>query len=76
MKCPKCNGDTKVTDSASNDTTVFRLRRCKECNYKFGTAELFSQNCGLTRREIAQEIYILKDLRSPKRKKTGGKKRK
>lgn len=40
MKCPKCNGNTKVTDSRCEDDCVNRRRVCLECGYRFSTIEV------------------------------------
>lgn len=41
MKCPYCNGSTKVTNSRShnNDLAVWRRRQCKNCSAIWSTDE-------------------------------------
>ena len=39
MRCPVCNGDVKVIDSASNANLVVRRRKCLNCDYLFFTSE-------------------------------------
>lgn len=40
MYCPKCgSNDTCVIDTRSYGGSVFRKRKCKECNAKFCTEE-------------------------------------
>lgn len=40
MTCPVCGGDTHVVDSRKPDCdVVLRLRKCKDCGYKFKTEE-------------------------------------
>lgn len=41
MKCPRCSvGTAWVIDSREKDGSVRRRRRCKECGYRFTTAEV------------------------------------
>ena len=41
MHCPKCKGDTAVTNTLHNDdlNEVYRRRKCKDCGYSFYTVE-------------------------------------
>ena len=40
MKCPKCGSENiKIIDSRSADTLVYRIRKCLDCEYRFGTKE-------------------------------------
>ena len=39
MRCPVCNGDVKVIDSASGANAVVRRRKCLNCNHTFHTSE-------------------------------------
>ena len=40
MKCIKCGGDTKVTDTRElTGTLCYRWRQCKKCGYRFKTFE-------------------------------------
>ena len=39
MTCPVCAGKTTVVDSASDCESVYRQRKCIECNHKFMTVE-------------------------------------
>ena len=39
MICPKCGGDVKVIDCASNETVMFRQKKCKQCGLNFMTEE-------------------------------------
>lgn len=42
MRCPICNGKTKVIDSRERSYLVYRYRdrKCVECGETFGTAEI------------------------------------
>lgn len=42
MNCPKCNGDTKVTGSITDEVSVERLRKCLNCGCSFTTSETLS----------------------------------
>lgn len=44
MKCPKCNGDTRVIDCVFNKykNEYYRTRQCKECEERFHTVEILS----------------------------------
>lgn len=41
MRCPKCNGKTRVIDNVYNPKTneSYRRRECKECGHNFYTTE-------------------------------------
>lgn len=41
MKCPKCNGKCRVTDTVQDreNNETLRERKCTECGHKFYTAE-------------------------------------
>lgn len=39
MLCPICKGETRVTSSASTDSTTVRERTCMDCLSRFYTAE-------------------------------------
>lgn len=41
MTCPVCGARTTVIDTASADVeSVYRMRKCKDCEYKFYTIEI------------------------------------
>lgn len=40
MNCPICGGITFVKDSRTDEDCVKRRRECKECGYRFSTAEI------------------------------------
>ncbi len=40
MKCPVCNGETKVTCSRATDNSVIRWRKCVDCKQSIYTEEL------------------------------------
>ena len=40
MKCPKCGGETAVSNTARTPETVYRERKCLECKYKIYTYEV------------------------------------
>lgn len=44
MNCPKCGGNTKVTDSRSDSKSVHRRRKCILCGNVFYTAETKSDS--------------------------------
>lgn len=44
MICPKCGGNTKVTDSRSTRFTVHRRRKCTLCGHIFYTAETIADS--------------------------------
>lgn len=40
MKCPKCEGKTKVIDTVHGSSNeVYRRRKCLECDHRFYTQE-------------------------------------
>lgn len=39
MKCPRCNGKTKVMRTRVEGRKVIRERGCKDCGYRFDTKE-------------------------------------
>lgn len=55
MKCPRCKGNTKVTNhskkSQINSTAPERYRVCIECGLKFKTREVIIHNYNFKRRE-------------------------
>ena len=44
MTCPVCGGKTTVFNSVSDCERVYRRRKCLECNYKFTTTEVESDD--------------------------------
>jgi len=40
MNCPKCEGQTKVIDTAAVYDSVIRRRECLSCGQRFFTEEL------------------------------------
>jgi len=46
MKCPKCgNNEHKVRDTDSDyDETIERLRKCRQCGFRFETQETYKNN--------------------------------
>lgn len=60
MNCPKCNGETAVTDSRSREDIVHRRRKCMVCGYRFGTDEIDSYKYKLLKdtKEIVVEKMI------------------
>lgn len=40
MKCPECNGKTKIIDTRADLDSVVRRRECSECGYRFTTTEV------------------------------------
>ena len=47
MKCIKCNGNTKVTETASTLLFVLRKRKCLECGNSFITREVIDNAVGM-----------------------------
>lgn len=39
MKCPSCEGTSKVLNSRIRSDHVYRLRKCIDCNCRFETEE-------------------------------------
>jgi transcriptional regulator NrdR family protein len=39
MTCPVCGGKTLIIHCFKDCESVYRRRRCKECNHVFNTAE-------------------------------------
>ena len=54
MVCPKCQGETKVLNCASNDETTYRLRKCLKCKNLFMTKEQISEDSD------KRTLYLLK----------------
>lgn len=40
MTCPKCNENTRVIDSKSDEDSTERRRECLVCGYRFSTVEI------------------------------------
>lgn len=49
MTCPVCGGRVIVIDSRPSEDSIYRRRRCIECDYRFSTIE------------IEADIYARKD---------------
>ena len=64
MKCPKCNGDTKVQCSRTDEEIVARLRKCKECGHHYYTVESKTKNAhdmfSMLEREYTSELKMKK----------------
>ena len=54
MVCPKCQGETKVLNCASNEEVVYRLRKCLKCKNLFMTKEQISEDSD------KRTLYLLK----------------
>ena len=54
MNCPVCGENTRVMDCRADCESVYRRRKCKECNYLFYTTESGSDGAYL--KEISNEI--------------------
>ena len=55
MTCPVCGARTTVIDTASADVEcVYRMRKCKDCEYKFYTIET---ECNNDNNENIRKIY-------------------
>ena len=39
MTCPRCGSRTRVIDSGTDGKMTYRYHKCKQCGYKFYTAE-------------------------------------
>lgn len=39
MKCPKCNVSAKVTLTREEDNIRYRVYKCPDCGFRFGTKE-------------------------------------
>ncbi|WP_418461870.1 hypothetical protein [Frisingicoccus sp.] len=40
MKCPKCNGETRIINSRLKEwNEVYRRRKCLGCGFRFSTME-------------------------------------
>lgn len=39
MICPRCGGNVKVVSCTSNETAMFRQKKCKQCGLTFMTRE-------------------------------------
>lgn len=57
MTCPVCGEKTTVCNSAADCECVYRMRKCKDCGYKFATTERESN-----------DSEILKQLRSDRKR--------
>ena len=54
MVCPKCQGETKVLNCASNEEVAYRLRKCLKCKNLFMTKEQISEDSD------KRTLYLLK----------------
>lgn len=61
MECPKCNGKTKVIDSGKYIGSVFRQRKCTECDYRFWTEENVSEDTMTIRSFLASKKAQYRD---------------
>ena len=52
MICPNCGGKTKVQETRGDGGTVFRVRKCRSCKFRFRTRE-----------EIGEDIIIQRIVR-------------
>ncbi len=43
MKCPLCQGKTRVLETRKADNFIKRRRECKECGYRFRTIETIKE---------------------------------
>ncbi len=66
MLCPICDGETIVSGSAGDETSVLRRRKCKSCGYIFMTIEICSYDNGDSAR-----YYALRDRARRDKKKQG-----
>lgn len=57
MPCPKCDGDSKVTDSRPVSANIRRRRKCISCGNRFSTVEVFDE-------EDARNPVNRKDLKA------------
>ena len=39
MTCPRCGSRTRVTDTGTDGMMTYRYHLCRQCGYKFYTAE-------------------------------------
>lgn len=39
MTCPVCGGDVKVVNCCSDPDSIYRRRKCLDCDYEFYTTE-------------------------------------
>lgn len=69
MKCPKCNGKTKVVDSRTNGSVgseamepgvLRRKRECVSCDFKGTTYEMFDYDL----KDMTEETVTIKVTRS------------
>ena len=55
MECPQCGCKTKVLDSRPYAGTVYRERKCTECNFRFWTEEIELEK---------DDMQVIRELRS------------
>lgn len=65
MKCPKCGGDSKVTDSRKAHDEIYRRRACKKCGYSFYTFEAIDESENV--KKLLSKIVIARKKNDPKR---------
>ena len=60
MKCPVCGGKAAVIDSRADDDSVYRRRKCLECDLRFSTYEidayLYERKEEAVRREVQKAV--------------------
>ena len=66
MICPKCGGKTYVVETRTNDESVYRRRKCKDCKHLIFTAE---RECDPFQFHQCQSEYYA--LSKERRKKNG-----
>ena len=57
MTCPVCAGKVIVEDSVTDCESVYRRRKCKECNYVFYTTESELKESDRDFHELKSEHY-------------------
>lgn len=65
MKCPKCEGPSRVVDSVKNKDHVRRRRECRKCENRFSTKEyLVVTDPATVNREIIAALTQLQEAAS------------
>lgn len=59
MTCPVCGGKTRVLDSEADSESVYRRRKCVECDHRFYTTESESDR---------GDIYAIRENKRKSRK--------
>lgn len=54
MRCPRCNGESRVYDSEEAGPLRLRRRACQDCGHRFSTSEEYLREVRPRRKTLAR----------------------